>query len=270
MTDDQPLSPHAATLLEAERARSEALPQDMADRVLGRLATSIATLPDDGGGSCGGGAADPGASPPPAPTAATSASSASIVTARALAAYVVAAFAGGIGVGALGHAALATRETVPTVVAAAPASTEARASAEWPVLDATPVADLPSASPEGAPAATPSSARPAAAPRASTPAPARSDETTKDRGLSRERTLVDQARTAITRGAHADALAALESHAREFPAGRLTEEREALMVVTLANLGRKAEARALARRFRERHPEGLFMPVVEQAVSADR
>ena len=84
--------------------------------------------------------------------------------------------------------------------------------------------------------------------------------------LSAERTVLERARVALARGRSADALAALREHRRRFRRGSLSEEREALSVVALINLGQWDRARARARNFRRRHPRSMLLPVVEGAM----
>ncbi len=60
--------------------------------------------------------------------------------------------------------------------------------------------------------------------------------------LGRERVLLDLARSALSSGDVAKALAAVQSHEAQFPAGQLTEEREALAVRILWTAGRRDEA----------------------------
>jgi hypothetical protein len=90
--------------------------------------------------------------------------------------------------------------------------------------------------------------------------------TTTDRSLARERALVEKARSAIIRGDGATAILATADHLRQFPDGRLAEEREALAVQALMLVGRPDEAHDRAKRFRARYPNGLFLPVVEAAI----
>lgn len=92
----------------------------------------------------------------------------------------------------------------------------------------------------------------------------------KDLILARERAWIDQARAAAARGSTADALEALESHAREFPSGRMTEEREALAIHVLATAGRVSEAHERGRAFRARWPSSVLLPIVDQALSRER
>lgn len=60
--------------------------------------------------------------------------------------------------------------------------------------------------------------------------------------LGKERVLLDLARSALSSGDVAKALAAVQSHETQFPAGQLTEEREALAVQILWTAGRRDEA----------------------------
>lgn len=88
----------------------------------------------------------------------------------------------------------------------------------------------------------------------------------KDPSLARERTLLDMARTAITRGDASAALTAADDHAREFPRGQLAEEREVIAVQALASQNRRAEARARAATFRRNYPNSALGSIVEEAV----
>ncbi|MCC6877614.1 MAG: hypothetical protein IT378_25120 [Sandaracinaceae bacterium] len=81
--------------------------------------------------------------------------------------------------------------------------------------------------------------------------------------LARERRLLDSARTAIA-GGHADeGIAVLERHAREFEAGALAEERDALWIRALLELGRVGEARMHAAGFQSAYPDSLFWPALQ-------
>lgn len=112
----------------------------------------------------------------------------------------------------------------------------------------------------------------------SPPAPGRSDGAgaEHDRELARERALLETARTALARkppdpaeAADAperpDAITLLLQHARQFPDGRLAEERESLLIQALAAAGRTSEARSRAARFRTRFSHSLLLPAVEAA-----
>jgi hypothetical protein len=56
------------------------------------------------------------------------------------------------------------------------------------------------------------------------------------------------------------ALAMLEAYDREFPRGRLRDEREFLGVLALQRLGRHDEARARAEALLRRSPSGMYAP----------
>lgn len=86
----------------------------------------------------------------------------------------------------------------------------------------------------------------------------------RDQALAAERSLIELARTAITRGNADNALANLKRHARKFRRGQLAEERDALWVQALAlSPATHAEARVRAEAFKTKYPKSLFRPVVE-------
>lgn len=114
-----------------------------------------------------------------------------------------------------------------------------------------------------------------AAPRSAPPAPAirpaepqRVPALERDRGLAAERTLIEQARTALTRGKGETALLVLERHGRSFPAGALIEERESLLVQALVQLERYEEARQAAGKFHQRFPRSIFGAVVDESLGS--
>lgn len=76
--------------------------------------------------------------------------------------------------------------------------------------------------------------------------------------LARELVLLKRARSAVSAGKQSAALTAIQEHAQQFPNGRLREEREALRVTALWNLGRRAEARRAAARFVEQFPRSVL------------
>ena len=151
------------------------------------------------------------------------------------------------------HRRLARVETVDR--AAAPARDERPvASAPSAAADDDPVAVLPqSPAPSGASTAIPSS---------------RNDQRTigPSSDLIAERALLDPARGAFGHGEYADAEQMLDTHAHRFPAGFLAEEREALIVKTLAAEGRLEEARSRATRFHAHFPRSLFGTAVDNAL----
>jgi len=110
--------------------------------------------------------------------------------------------------------------------------------------------------------AAPAVALPSAAPTGSTRAPGPNGE------VNAERLVLDEARTAFTRGDPEAALRAVEAHERAHPSGQLTEEREALAVRTLVALGRISAARERGARFAARYPGSMMLPAVEAALGA--
>jgi hypothetical protein len=87
----------------------------------------------------------------------------------------------------------------------------------------------------------------------------------REEALRKERTVLEVARTALTRGDFASARVALDRHASEFPRGQFREERESMMVQTLAGLGDGAAARARARQFHQQFPNSMFGAGVDKA-----
>jgi hypothetical protein len=84
--------------------------------------------------------------------------------------------------------------------------------------------------------------------------------------LAAERALPDGARHALEREDSEAALAATADHQRRFPNGFLVQEREVMAVRALAMLGRTAEARTRAARFRARYPDSLLLPALESTL----
>jgi hypothetical protein len=97
------------------------------------------------------------------------------------------------------------------------------------------------------------SAEPSAA-RAKTPAP-------QPPRASEELDLIVTARNALATRRHADARAAAERHARQFPNGMFGEEREAILALCAC---RETGANERARRFVERRPDSLFAERIRQ------
>lgn len=186
---------------------------------------------------------------------------------------VLASVLGGAVIGALAHAQW--REPRVVVIerqAAAPpisVTTSGTGTATETVSDAAaPFAERPR---EGGPTGRPE-VRPSAGPHSQHPSPeaspARTPSTSappKDAALARERTLLDMARTALSRGDAAAALDATNTHAREFSTSQLSEEREALAIQALAFSQRLGEARQRASIFRANFPRSVLLPIVEEA-----
>lgn len=105
----------------------------------------------------------------------------------------------------------------------------------------------------------------------SAPAPKRADaRAVKDVDMVEEQRLIETARTALLRREAALARAPLEEHARRFPRGQLSEEREAIWVQVLLNEGQRSQARQRAEAFIQRYPDSLLMPSVTPALRADQ
>lgn len=172
---------------------------------------------------------------------------------------------GGVGIGAAGHA----RWGAPKIVHVehiAPSTT----------VVTTGVPSVPSVeSTSSVPASPPvvGSAVSAVRGRANVP-PARSAQVAssvsaipspKDPSLARERTLLDMARTALSRGDVSAALVSLDTHAREFPSSQLAQEREVLAIQALAVGNRLPEARRRGAAFRASYPTSPLLPIVDEA-----
>jgi hypothetical protein len=100
------------------------------------------------------------------------------------------------------------------------------------------VTDLPSAPPSGP-------TRAAARVHTASPAAPPGEE----QAVSEELSILLRAQTAMRAGSPEAALAALDEHARRFPAGALAEERSSERVFALCALGRTADARVEAAHF---------------------
>jgi hypothetical protein len=98
------------------------------------------------------------------------------------------------------------------------------------------------------------------------PEPSAASDLARDGALAAERAILDVARTAIGRGDAVHALEAVNRHAREFPRGQLSEEREAIAVQALVRLGRDDDARSRGARFRKRYPDSVLVPVIDAAL----
>ena len=242
----EPLSAEAVAMLATEGRRPD-VPGDVPDRVFEHLTTSIAM----GAGLAGGGSGD-GPAGVSSPTATDSGTMFSALSTRTVPFLVGAALVGG-GIGAVVHARIAPRPTAPTITA----------SAATPVSE--PVAAAPSWSAPAPPLAPPAFSAAPTPPLVSLRR--ESPETAgKDVTLGMERDLIERARMAIARGEGGAALEALDRHAKDFPRGRLVEEREALAVQALVHSGPAGAARARAIQFRTRFPTSVFLPAVIAAV----
>jgi hypothetical protein len=234
----EPVDPSLAALFGDERARGTA-PPGTKERVLGRLLVSIG--PPPGGGSGGSGGQSGGG------VAAASAGMGKGLP--ILGAFLIGGAVGGTIVAVAKPAHVVYVDRVVEASIAAPVPPPPRAPSE----DTRPVLPSPSVVEPEAPLANPSSSAPS-----------------RDVALAAERAILDIARTALGRGDGVHALEATNRHAREFPRGQMTEEREAIAVQALAKLGRKEEAAARGARFKERYPGSVLTPVIDAALEMTR
>ena len=242
-----PIDPALASLFREERV-AEA-PAGVRERVFARVATSIAV---------------------PAPIAGPAEAGAEAMRAvsrlHALAAWVVGAFVLGAGVGAgavlTWHASspprvLYVERAIPAPTAPAPADAlEHKAAPPAP-----PAPRAPPASPAtGAPGD-------AVAPRAESSARLAPRNDASD-ALSAERRVLDSARERLAQGDGTGALEHLDDHARRFPHATLAEEREALAIQALVNLGRYDDARRRADAFRTRWSNSVYAAAVKATMAS--
>jgi hypothetical protein len=145
-----------------------------------------------------------------------------------------------------------------------------------PAPSAPPVEVAPSSAPSVAsgadkPADAPSSrpiARPAPTAIASAVASAVASADAKADSMPRELALLAVARTAFGKRDSSATIAALEQHRREFPNGKLAEEREAMMVEALVEAGRANEAKARGAEFKTTYPKSILTPAVDDALKS--
>jgi hypothetical protein len=229
-----PLDPRFARLLRHERARpdpSGSTKARVSARVHATLAIPLAATPD---------------APPHAPSGVGPAAGAGTGT-FAGTAFLSLLLAGGA------VAFFASRATwhppVPPATQTAAAATETQPT---PLPRASAEPSMPS-DPPGVEAASP---RPRSV-RASSPVAY---------DLAAERRLLEHARADLLRHDADAALVALGEHARRFPRGVLSEERDALRVEALVSSARYDDARAAGATFRAAHPGSLLTSAVDSAL----
>jgi hypothetical protein len=230
-------------------------------RVLRRVQASVAT----GGGRSGEGSPEPQGSEDQACESAGETASITHAIWNALkrahpALIGGGGFALGVAAGVALHAAIVSSrlpaETGRSAVSSAPASSAAPALPAPFSTSSAPLAD------------TASSAAPslAAKPPTTPPAqPSKGPAGKLDRAtLAGERALLDLAHAALGRGDTVTALDALSRHTRQFPRGTYREEREALRVQCLRDMGKHDDARRAAASFAEQYPNSLFRSSVDR------
>ena len=87
-------------------------------------------------------------------------------------------------------------------------------------------------------------------------------------GRVAELALIQRAQTAYADGNLPGALALLAEHGRQFPNGRLAEEREALRVHSLAGCGRSRDAHRAFEAFAERYPHSVLLPHLRETLGS--
>lgn len=85
--------------------------------------------------------------------------------------------------------------------------------------------------------------------------------------LAEELAILGAARASLRDAKHHEALAHASRHQARFPAGHLSEEREAIAIRALAALGRREEAHLRADAFRKAYPDSLLLPAVNAATA---
>ncbi len=97
------------------------------------------------------------------------------------------------------------------------------------------------------------------------PVKAASSSRPDDESLRQERVLLEQAQMALVRSEFTSVRKALEEHRSRFPRGKLSEERDSLLVVALARSGDPTAYEA-AKRFNAAYPNSVLRGVVNAAV----
>ena len=84
--------------------------------------------------------------------------------------------------------------------------------------------------------------------------------------MADERRLIEAARTSLHRGEVNRALTLLAKHRRLYKAGRFTEERDALYILSLSKKGKYRTAKRSAKRFFKTYPYTVFKDAVNAAL----
>lgn len=260
------LNPHDRALLEAGREGLEPSLDDR-KRLRGAIAAQIGIAATVSAASAGA-SAGTSAAATVTTTGATVASGAggataagsglvAVAVAKSLAALVLLA-----GAGALGYRAMHSPSSAPEV-AHAPVTVAAPPPVNTAVTPAAAGSnEEPVSSPTVASAAVSSGSVTVRAPSPSVKAP---PADAPAGALSQETHLVAAARDALRAGDASRALGLLDDHARHFPRGVLSEERDAERVAALCAAGRGEEARTRAARFTRDYPRSTLGAKVRAA-----
>jgi len=243
----EPLSSELDDLLQAERTRPS-ISEETRGRLYSRVAASVAVV-----GLVGAGAA--------AAHGSGATSTIGSFLARKVTIGIASFFLGGLA-GAGVHA-YATR--APDVKDAKDAKVVA---VQGPSAPAVVTAVSPSVAPTTTTEITPVVSVPAVP--SATAVAAVANSIGKPSTLKAEDDLLSVARTALKTGDAAGALVVVDDHAKRFPNGQLSQEREALAVQALAKSGRSDEARVRGDRFKKSFPGSLYLPVVEAALGSNK
>jgi RNA polymerase sigma-70 factor, ECF subfamily len=113
----------------------------------------------------------------------------------------------------------------------------------------------------------PAAPAPAVVPSVTAPTPSKNRSPVKA-DHSAERLLLDRARAAIQRGLTDDALVDLMSHARQFPAAALAEERDVLIIEAYVRASNATLAQRRIDAYRLRYPNGALRSRVDRLAAA--
>jgi hypothetical protein len=211
-------------------------------RVLAQVVGQIGVLPPGGGGSGGGGAAR-------------------LVAGHPLAS-VLGTFALGVIVGVGGMAVRERPWRAAPVVYIDRTSPVASPVAPTAKQDVMPTNAGWTPAPAPMPVLPARAAAPASTPRSTI------DASQSGRDLAAEQALLDVARAALSRGDAQGAIEAAQRHAEEYPKGQLVEEREAILIRALVQVGAAEEARTRALRFHARFPDSIFGRTIDAAIAS--
>lgn len=156
--------------------------------------------------------------------------------------------AGGIGVGVVAQRALGSRGDPRPPVVATSIPAPAVVAAVSPAAPAAPVVPAVVVAPVVAPVGLDAGVAVARAPVRPDPG---------GPGANSEAQVIERARTALTRGRHAEALRTLMSHERTFPDGQLAEERDVLAIEAYVSTANVRIARDRIARFQAAYPASI-------------
>lgn len=101
-------------------------------------------------------------------------------------------------------------------------------------------------------------------PKAEAPAPPRADTSARAGAPTSEAALLQRAQASLAKNP-ARALALAEQHAKQFPRGQLTQEREVIRIEALRRLGRDNQAEKVGRDFERQFPDSPHRRKLDQS-----